>query len=130
VLIINQGRVVAAGTPADLRQEIFGPGHYELELAGPLDVLAALLPSLHPSLAFAPAFAVASVGEDPAPTPAAPDPAGFHTLRLVAAPDAPDLREALVKALARDPRFRLRALARARHTLEEVFLVATQSRAA
>ncbi len=118
VLIVNQGRVVAAGTPADLRREFFGPGQYEIELAGPADQLPALLSGIHPSLALLPA---------PAP---APDAAGFSTLRLAAAADAPDLREALVGALARDPRFRLRSLARSRHTLEEVFLAATQPKAA
>ena len=117
VVIVNQGRVVATGTPADLRREFFGPGHYELELAGPLDALAALLASVHSSLFLMP----------PA---AAPDADGFHFLRLAAAPDAPDQREALVNALARDPRFRLRALSRARHTLEEVFLAATAAKAA
>ena len=34
VLIINQGRVVAEGTPAALRREIFGRSTYELEVAG------------------------------------------------------------------------------------------------
>ena len=34
VLIINQGRVVAQGSPADLRREILGRSTYHLELAG------------------------------------------------------------------------------------------------
>lgn len=117
VVIVNQGRVVAAGTPTDLRTEFFGPGHYELELAGPLDQLPALLADVHSSLALLP-------GETTA------DALSFASLRLTAAPDAPDLREALVNALARDTRFRLRALGRTRHTLEEVFLAATQPKAA
>ena len=116
VVIVNQGRVVAAGAPADLRHEFFGPGHYELELAGPLDQLPAVLVGVNPGLA--------TVSASDA------DAAGFVTLRLSAPSDAPDLREALVNALARDTRFRLRALTRARHTLEEVFLAATQAKAA
>ncbi len=116
VVIVNQGRVVAAGTPSSLRREFFGPGHYELELAGPLDQLPPALAELHPGLA------LVSASE--------PDAAGFATLRLSAPADAPDLREALVNALARGGRFRLRALARSRHTLEEVFLAATQVKAA
>jgi ABC-2 type transport system ATP-binding protein len=132
VVIVNQGRVVAAGAPEALRREFFGPGHYEVELAGPLDRLPALLAAIHPGLA--PGSAPGSAGFQPAsdlpaaPTPTASDP--FTTLRLVAPADAPDLREALVNALARDPRFRLRALTRVRHTLEEVFLAATQAKAA
>lgn len=116
VVIVNQGRVVAAGAPAELRREFFGPGHYELELAGPLDQLPLALADLHPGLA------PVSTSE--------PDAAGFVTLRLSAPADAPDLREALLNALARESRFRLRALTRSRHTLEEVFLAATQSKAA
>ena len=116
VVIVNQGRVVAAGAPVELRREFFGPGHYELELAGPLDQLPALLATIHPGLA------LVSTSD--------PDAAGFVTLRLAAPPDAPDLREALLNALARESRFRLRALNRSRHTLEEVFLAATQAKAA
>ncbi len=117
VVIMNQGRVVAAGTPADLRQEWIGPAAYELELAGPLDALPALLAALHPTLGPAAPLAAAAPGE-------------FTALRLVAAPDAPDLREALVNALAHDPRFRLRSLTRTRQTLEDVFLAATRPKAA
>ena len=117
VVIVNQGRVVAVGAPVQLRREYFGPGHYELELTGPLDQLPTLLADIHPSLVVTGDATV-------------PDDAGFATLRLAAAADAPDLREPLVNALARDPRFRLRSLARARHTLEEVFLAATRPKAA
>jgi ABC-2 type transport system ATP-binding protein len=117
VIIVNQGRVVATGTPAELRREWLGPGHYELELAGPLEALPSLLSALHPELSLVSA-------------PSEPDAEGFASLRLTAPSAAPDLRESLVNALARDPRFRLRALARARHTLEDVFLAATQNTAA
>ncbi|TAG32442.1 MAG: ABC transporter ATP-binding protein [Verrucomicrobia bacterium] len=122
VLIINQGRVVAAGTPAALRCDWIGPGHYELEFAGPLEILPELLATLHPSLHLVPR--------------STPDPArrmdqtDFQSLRLVAAADAPDLCEPLVQLLTRDARFRLRTLGRSRHTLEDVFLAATQARAA
>lgn len=121
VLIINQGRVVAAGTPAALRREWIGPGYYELELAGPLDALPPLLATLHPSLQILPRTAT-----DPTLAPI-PD---FQSLRLAAASDAPDLCEPLVQMLTRDSRFRLRTLGRSRHTLEEVFLAATQPKAA
>src|ERR1041384_7337925 len=46
VLIINQGRVVAQGTPADLRGKLFGPSTDGLEVAGNVaalrDTLAAV----------------------------------------------------------------------------------------
>jgi ABC-2 type transport system ATP-binding protein len=129
VLIINQGRVVAAGTPSALRRQFFGPGHYELELAGPADPLPALLATIHPSLAIVSAIPATLGSTPPGFLPFAPDAADFTTFRLAAAPDASDLREPLVNALARDPRFRLRSLTRSRHTLEEVFLAATNPKA-
>jgi ABC-2 type transport system ATP-binding protein len=113
VVIVNQGRVVAAGAPAELRHRYFGSGHYELELAGPLDHLPILLADIHPALAL---------------VSTTPTDGGFSTIRLGSPPEAPDLREALLHALTRDPRFRLRTLTRARHNLEEVFLAATQTK--
>jgi hypothetical protein len=71
-----------------------------------------LLATLHPGLALVSA-------------PDAPDADGFASLSLTAPRDAPDLREPLVNALAHDTRFRRRALTRTRHTLEDVFLAAT-----
>ena len=112
VLIINQGRVVATGTPADLRREVFGHSRYRLEIAG--DVAAALPSALS---AVEPTLAVAETGE--------PDAAGFRSLILTSSRDD-DLGEPLLRALASDPRFRVRSLARAQPTLEDVFLAATR----
>src|SRR4051794_30957095 len=50
VLIINQGRVVAQGTPADLRREIFGQSTYELELAGDVHAFPDFLQSIDESI--------------------------------------------------------------------------------
>src|SRR5690606_11494129 len=50
VLIINQGRVVAQGTPADLRREVFGHSTYELELSGEAGMLPAALTEIEPTL--------------------------------------------------------------------------------
>src|ERR1044071_2601868 len=50
VLIINQGRVVAQGTPADLRREIFGHSTYKLELAGDVEALSTTLTEVDASL--------------------------------------------------------------------------------
>src|SRR4051812_1942542 len=46
VLIINQGRVVAQGRPADLRREILGRVSYDLVVAGDTAALAAVLTSV------------------------------------------------------------------------------------
>jgi len=112
VLIINQGRVVAQGTPADLRREVFGHSSYELEIAGDLDTaLPELLARVEPSLA------VSETGE--------PDAAGFRKLTLATARED-DLGEPLLRALAADGRLRLRALKRVNPSLEDVFLAATR----
>ena len=50
VLIINQGRVVAQGTPSDLRREILGHSTYHLEIAGDWPALPQVLASVEPTL--------------------------------------------------------------------------------
>ena len=110
VLIINQGRVVAQGTPADLRRELFGHSSYQLQLAGEFAALPALLTALEATLH------VASQGE--------PDADGFRALTLSTECDD-DLGEALLRALPAQ-NFRVRAVTRLQPTLEQVFLAATR----
>src|SRR3954470_17503694 len=50
VLIINRGRVVAQGTPAALRNEMFGHSSYEVELATGNSPLVDVLGSIDPTL--------------------------------------------------------------------------------
>jgi ABC-2 type transport system ATP-binding protein len=111
VLIINQGRVVATGTPGELRRDILGHSLYKLEIAGDLDVLPGALANVEPTLK------IAEQSE--------PDPTGFRTLRLVTDRDD-SIGEALMRSLAMDSRFRIRGLAREHPTLEDVFLAATR----
>src|SRR5476649_1503834 len=68
VLIINQGRVVAQGTPGDLRRELFGRSTYQIEAAGDLGSLPFLLGTIDPGLSVA--------SEGPA------DEHGFRTIKL------------------------------------------------
>ncbi len=110
VLIINQGRVVAQGTPADLRREILGHSAYEAELAGDLAGLAELLAAVDPSLQLT------------ATGPA--DAQGFAAVTLSTARED-DLGEALLRAFT-GAGLRVRALSRAHPTLEDVFLAATR----
>jgi ABC-2 type transport system ATP-binding protein len=110
VLIINQGRVVAQGTPNDLRREILGRSTYQLELAGELDALPALLAGVEPSLR------IATRGE------ANGD--GFRELTLITEHTG-ELGESLLRALLAQS-FRVRALGRVHPTLEDVFLAATK----
>ncbi|MFA6959602.1 MAG: ABC transporter ATP-binding protein [Opitutaceae bacterium] len=112
VLIINQGRVVATGTPADLRREVFGQARYNLEIAG--DTTAALPSAL---TAIEPTLHILTTGE--------PDAAGFKKLTLGSTRDD-DLGEVMLRALSSDSRFRIRSLARSQPSLEDVFLAATR----
>jgi ABC-2 type transport system ATP-binding protein len=111
VLIINAGRIVASGTPDELRREFTGPASYRLEVAGDPARLAAALTEVRDDLKLA-------LREQP-------DAAGFAT--AIATTEAiDDLGEALVRRLATEPELRVRAIARLRPSLEEVFLAATR----
>ncbi len=110
VLIINQGRVVAQGTPADLRREIFGHSTYRLEVAGEAAALLAAASRVEPTL---------QITEE-----SVPDLHGFRQVTLTTS-RADDLGEALLRTLlAQD--VRVRALKRAHPSLEDVFLAATR----
>jgi ABC-2 type transport system ATP-binding protein len=110
VLIINGGRIVAQGSPADLRHEIFGSTSYRVELAGETDTLGPRLREIEPTLR------VATLGD------CAPD--GFCAATLVTE-SAADLGEQLLTALPALG-YRLRSLARTQPSLEDVFLAATR----
>jgi ABC-2 type transport system ATP-binding protein len=110
VLIINGGRIVAAGSPADLRHEIFGHTSYRLEIAGDIEALAAQLKAIEPTLK------VATRGD------CGPD--GFCTATLTT--ESPhDLGEKLLATLP-GLGYRVRALGRTQPSLEDVFLAATR----
>ena len=110
VLIINQGRVVAQGTPADLRREILGHSTYELDVAGDATALPVALGTVEPGLR------IVAQSE--------PDGEGFRHITLTTNRDD-ELGEKLLQALLAQ-RLRVRALSRAHPTLEDVFLAATR----
>jgi ABC-2 type transport system ATP-binding protein len=110
VLIINQGRVVAQGTPADLRREILGHSTYQMEIAADPQTLTTALAAVEPTLK------ITAESE--------PDSEGFRRLTLTTERDD-ELGELLLKTLA-SQNVRLRSLSRANSTLEDVFLAATR----
>jgi ABC-2 type transport system ATP-binding protein len=118
VLIINQGRVVAQGTPAALRREIFGHSTYQLEIAGDLPALPDVLTSVDADLKIT---ADESPSETTSPFGAAD---GFRVVKLTTSRDG-ELGEPLLRALLAK-NYRVRALSRAHPTLEDVFLAATR----
>ena len=110
VLIINQGRIVAQGSPAELRKEVLGQSAYEIEAAGPIGALPFLLGTIDPGLSVA--------GEGPV------DAQGFRTIQLKTL-NSEDVGEAVLRACLSEG-MRVRALSRANPTLEDVFLAATR----
>jgi ABC-2 type transport system ATP-binding protein len=110
VLIINQGRVVAQGTPADLRREIVGLSTYRLEVAGAFEMLEHTLLGIDPELRIA----------DQTP----PDSTGFRHVTLTT-PRNDELGEALLATLVAAG-LRVRGLSRKQPNLEDVFLAATR----
>jgi ABC-2 type transport system ATP-binding protein len=110
VLIINGGRIVAQGSPAHLRQEIFGHTSYRLELSGDSAALPVLLRDIDPTIKVA---TVSDCGPD-----------GFCVVMLTTEAES-DLGETLLQALPTRG-YRLRALSRSLPSLEDVFLAATR----
>lgn len=110
VLIINSGRIVAQGSPSDLRQEIFGHTSYLMEIAGDVAALDQHLPAIETNLK------VVSAGE--------PDGEGFCAVTLMAK-SISELGEKLLQLLPAQG-YRIRSLSRVQPTLEDVFLAATR----
>ncbi|MEO6246266.1 MAG: ABC transporter ATP-binding protein [Opitutaceae bacterium] len=110
VLIINQGRVVAQGTPMDLRREIVGLSTYLLDVAGGIEMLEHAILGVDSEL---------RVAEQ-----TAPDNGGFRHVTLTTSRND-ELGEALLAALVAAG-LRVRALNRKQPSLEDVFLAATR----
>ena len=110
VLIINSGRIVAQGTPADLRHEIFGSSSYRVELAGDTQTLPALLRGIDSTLE------LSHLGDCSGD--------GFCVATLTTVAES-DLGEKLLQALATGG-YRIRAFGRTQPSLEDVFLAATR----
>jgi ABC-2 type transport system ATP-binding protein len=111
VIIINQGRIVASGTPAELRREFLGRATYRIDASGTHDQLAAALATVRPDLSLH-----ALTG---------PDAGGFSDYEILC-PESDEVGEALLRVLTRAEGVRIRALARTEATLEHVFLAATR----
>jgi len=110
VLIINGGRIVAQGSPTELRHEIFGHSTYRLELAGDTLALPLLLLDIEASAK------IANLTE--------PGPDGFGVVTLTTRNET-DIGERLLQELPRHG-YRVRALSRSLPSLEDVFLAATR----
>lgn len=110
VLIINQGRVVAQGTPEALRREILGRTSYSVEFSGDPALLEQAAATAMPGCT------VSAMGEAGAD--------GFRVATLCTEGEG-EMGEALIAACLHRG-LRLRAISRAHPTLEDVFLAATR----
>ena len=108
ILILNQGRLVAAGTSAELRDEFLPGARYEAEVAGPPDSIRAAMERLGEEWTFC-------LGE-------AVD--GYTPVALTS-PDTQD-GEALLNRLVRAYGLRLRSFHQIHPSLEDIFLTATR----
>jgi len=111
VIIINSGRIVAIGTPPELRREYVGKTVYRLEATIAADRISEVLSGVAVDLKI-------NVAEGP-------DADGF-TAFTIGTPATEDVGEALLSRLGSVGGARVRMLGRERPTLEEVFLAATR----
>ncbi|BET65501.1 ABC transporter ATP-binding protein [Opitutales bacterium ASA1] len=112
VIIINQGRIVASGTPSQLRNEFLLRATYELEIKGDIREAQQTL------AAFTPKEQVEHALERP-------DRDGFYRINVQLRSDR-HYGEDILSAVNTNPRLRIRALRRREASLEEVFLAATR----
>jgi len=112
VLIINHGRIVASGTPDQLRQEFIDRTGYEVEVHGELAAIRRALEPLGDG-------STIDVGEG------SPDAAGFYSISVQTGAGR-DHGEQILGLLGQAAGVRVRALTRHQATLEEVFLAATR----
>mgnify|MGYP005859155193 CR=1 FL=1 len=112
VLIINHGRIVASGTPDQLRQEFIDHTSYEIEVHGEFAAVEQALVPL-------------GEGRELQRSDAPGDAAGFYCVS-VRTSAARDHGEQILTLLTAAPDIRIRALTRRQATLEEVFLAATR----
>ncbi len=112
VIILNQGIIVAAGAPDDLRSEFFPGLRYEVEVSGASEAIEG---------------AARSVGVEYSllRRNSAPDVEGFRTVLLHFKTEEDD-SERILSALASHPELRIRSFRRSKPTLEDIFLAATR----
>jgi len=115
VMIINQGRLVAAGTSKSLRREFFTRAAWRLRLGGDVATFEQLLPEVNPALRLAACSPL--------------DGEGFVEMRLEGPVDDPGLGETLLATAMRRGAWRVREFAHIEPGLEEIFLAATKTTA-
>jgi ABC-2 type transport system ATP-binding protein len=111
VMIINQGRLVAAGTSASLRRELLPRAEWRVRLHGDVAAFEDLLIEMNPRLRLT---ARGTADAD-----------GFAELRLEAPAEEVAIGEALLEEMLRRGRWRVREFAHLDPGLEQIFMAAT-----
>lgn len=111
VIIINQGRVVASGTPLELRREFVPKTRYRLQVAGSIDVLKKEVAGISPDAQVDNSSLL--LDDD------------FQQI-YVEADSAEQLSEPLMRALSNCTALRVREIARLQPNLEDIFMAATK----
>ncbi len=111
VIIINQGFIVAKGTPRQLREEFLPDSVYHLEMKGSLEALKAKIKSINPQLSLL--------------TEGNCEFTGLRKITLSGPWDS-HFGENLITELAGQPEIRLFSLVHQEPTLEDIFLAATK----
>ena len=111
VMIINQGTIVASGSPESLRREFIAWDKYEISIKAPPAEAGKILASACPEAAIASSFG--------------PDSEGYYGYVLRAGENS-GIGRKLISSLAADERLGLREVAHKKPSLEEIFMAATR----
>ena len=111
VIIINQGIIVASGSPERLRNEFIKDENYEVSLKCEPDEFAKVLSSILDDIS------IKSVSNA--------DVEGYRDY-VLKAPVGRDIGAVLISELSKDTRYALRSLSHKKPSLEEIFMAATR----
>ncbi|WOO40673.1 ABC transporter ATP-binding protein [Rubellicoccus peritrichatus] len=111
IIIINQGRVVASGTPDSLREDFLPTTCYRLQVAGDFEEVKSKLSAITPH---------ATIEEKPGDTGD-----DFREIEIIADSDL-QISESLLHALADSSSLRVREVAKLKPNLEDIFMAATK----
>lgn len=111
VMIINQGTIVASGSPESLRREFIAWDKYEISIKAPPAEAGKILASACPEAAIESSFG--------------PDSEGYYGY-VLRADENSGIGRKLISSLAADERLGLREVAHKKPSLEEIFMAATR----
>lgn len=112
VIILNQGRIITAGTPDELRDQFLDARRYDIEAQGDLQGFIRIVRTIEPQARLS--GLTKEANRD-----------GFHELS-VEVPHGRDIGEAILRRTASATGIVVRSLSRRQASLEDIFLAATR----